>query len=413
MASHGYIVISISCNAINAGDASLADNGMNARGELVQYHLRLWDTINTVGHAPFGTMFVGKLNMQNIGTMGHSRGGEGVIFNALLNRSLGSPYGIKAIITLAPVDFKRKVLNGIPILNIAPYCDGDVSNIQGVRYYDDSRYSDSTDETARYSVLMMGANHNFYNTVWTPGSYIAGGADDWTYSGSNTEGYCGRGASTNKRFDSTKQKAAYNAYASAFYRIYMAGEHQFEPILETRDLIPPASSMLDTSNVFVSYHPGRTDRRDINREDTVHADTVNTLNAAVNHAGLVTEGICGGGYTMPSCTIATTTQEPHRGTATVKGLGQMGIRWDNATDAYENDIPAAYQDLRFVNSLQFRTALKFPECSVGQHLSFTVQLMDSAGAVASVVASHFTHALFYQPGTQAGYCQRLCSTPCA
>ncbi|MGZ4158359.1 MAG: poly(ethylene terephthalate) hydrolase family protein, partial [Bacteroidia bacterium] len=97
MASHGYIVISISTNAINAADNSVGDYGMSARGRLMQHHLDLWNTWNTVGGSPFGTMFVGKLDMNNIGTMGHSRGGEGVVSNALYNKSLGSPYGIKAV----------------------------------------------------------------------------------------------------------------------------------------------------------------------------------------------------------------------------------------------------------------------------------------------------------------------------
>jgi hypothetical protein len=122
MASHGYIVISISANAINADDNSLADRGMPARAALTQHHLNLWNTWNTVGGTPFGTTFVGKLDLQNIGTMGHSRGGEGVVAHALLNRSLGNPYGIKAVLPLAPVDFSREILNGMPLMNIAPYC---------------------------------------------------------------------------------------------------------------------------------------------------------------------------------------------------------------------------------------------------------------------------------------------------
>ena len=52
-------------------------------------------------------LFVGKVDMQNIGTMGHSRGGEGVVRNFQINKALGSPYGIKAVLPLAPVDFGR------------------------------------------------------------------------------------------------------------------------------------------------------------------------------------------------------------------------------------------------------------------------------------------------------------------
>jgi len=403
MASHGYIVISISCNGINAKDASTADAGMNGRGELVQFHLNLWNTWNTTGGAPASlgspSMFVGKLNLQKIGTMGHSRGGEGVVFHALYNRSLGSPYGVKAVLTLAPVDFMRRKLNGIPLLDISPYCDGDVSDLQGVHFYDDVRYTDTTDEAPKYTITMMGANHNFFNTSWTPYSYIAGGSDDW---GGAPDPHCQASTPGNKRFDTTKQKMAYNTYAAAFFRQHVGGEQQFAPILETRDVIPPASSLLDTTNVFVSYHPGRTERKDINRTDTVFNETTNTMGGAVSQAGLVSSGICGGGLAIPACAVATqAAREPHKGTTTQKGLAQMGMRWDDTLDWYQNDIPAANQDLTYVDAVQFRAALRFNQCTAGQPLDFTVQLIDSAGAVASKRVHDYSYALFYQPGTYA------------
>src|SRR5262245_21248249 len=48
LASHGYIVVSVSANGINAADASSGDAGMSARGQLVQRHLDQWNTFNTV-----------------------------------------------------------------------------------------------------------------------------------------------------------------------------------------------------------------------------------------------------------------------------------------------------------------------------------------------------------------------------
>lgn len=404
MASHGYIVVSISCNAINGVDGSLANNGMPARGQLVQYHLNLLNTYNSGATSPLtahlGTALVGKLNMQKIGMMGHSRGGEGVVFAALLNRSLGSPYGIKGIITLAPVDFKRKILNGIPLMNIAPYCDGDVSNLQGVHFYDDARYTDLTDESPKHNVLMMGANHNFYNTVWTPGSYIAGTSDDWNSIYGSTNAYCGTASATNKRYDTTTQKNGYNTYAAAFFRVYVGGETKFAPILETKDLIPPVSSMLDTDNVYVSYHPGRTDRRDINRTDTVYNEQINTMGDTVSVSGLISSGICGGGLTIPACNISTSAaKEPHKGTSTTKGLAAMGMRWNDAADYYENEIPPSQQDLTYVDALQFRAALRYNECVTGLNLDYTVQLIDSAGAISSEKVHDHSYALYYPPGT--------------
>ena len=73
--------------------------------------------------------------------MGHSRGGEGVVRHYVLNNSLGAPYGIKAVFPLAPVDFNRFVVNNAALDVLLPYCDGDVSDLQGVHFYDDARYN--------------------------------------------------------------------------------------------------------------------------------------------------------------------------------------------------------------------------------------------------------------------------------
>ena len=87
LASYGYIVVSVSANGINARDNGVGDLGMLARAQLIQQHLDKWHTFTTVGGAPFGTLFVGKVDLDNVGTMGHSRGGEGVARHFVLNAS--------------------------------------------------------------------------------------------------------------------------------------------------------------------------------------------------------------------------------------------------------------------------------------------------------------------------------------
>ena len=56
---------------------------------------------------------MGRVGLGNIGTMGHSRGGEGVVRHFELNRSQGSPYGVRAVLPLAPTDFNRTVANRV------------------------------------------------------------------------------------------------------------------------------------------------------------------------------------------------------------------------------------------------------------------------------------------------------------
>ncbi len=409
MASHGYIVISISANSINAIDGGLSDAGMNARGVLVQHHFDLWkgwSTTDTSG--PFHSLFVGKLNMQNIGTMGHSRGGEGVVFNAEYNASLGSPYGIKAVFTLAPVDFSRHVLHGIPLLDLSPYCDGDVSDLQGVHFYDDARYSDPTDAAPKHHVLMMGADHDLFNTVWTPGSYIAGGFDDWLYSYSNTAPWCGAGAPGTGRFDTTVQKAALNAYLPAFFRVYIGHENQFAPILFTDSIAPPASSMLDTGQVYVSYHASKYNRLDLNRTDSLNRMTTNTLTGTVTESGLVSSQVCGNYLMEPDCGVTTSSaKKPHNGSTGTLGVSMMGMQWNDSTDYYMNTIPQAYQNISAYTHLSFRTSVNFASVVTWPNLNFTVELIDSLGDSSRQVVANYTNALFRQPGTQTGDLPKL------
>jgi predicted dienelactone hydrolase len=147
LASWGYVVISISANGINAFDNGAADLGATARAQLIQNHQDKWKTFTTTVGSPFGQTFVGNVDLTNIGEMGHSRGGEGVVKSYDLNKSLGSPYGINAVLPLAPVDFNRTVINNVPLSVILPYCDGDVSDNQGIHFYDDALYNVAKDNS--------------------------------------------------------------------------------------------------------------------------------------------------------------------------------------------------------------------------------------------------------------------------
>jgi hypothetical protein len=149
-------VASIGANGINAQDNSVADLGMLARAQLIQRHLDIWNTFNTTGGPPFGSAFVGNVDLSKVGTMGHSRGGEGVVRHFILNEDAGSPYGIEAVLPLAPTDFNRSVINEVPLAVLLPYCDGDVADLQGIHFFDDARYSVAGDPTAKHKIVVMG-----------------------------------------------------------------------------------------------------------------------------------------------------------------------------------------------------------------------------------------------------------------
>ncbi|HEY9284314.1 MAG TPA: hypothetical protein VIP46_12740 [Pyrinomonadaceae bacterium] len=405
LASHGYVVVSVSANGINAYDNNVTDLGMQARAELVQHHLGRLSTFNTTGAAPFGTKFIGKLDLARVGTMGHSRGGEGVVKHQNYNASLGSPYGVKAVLPLAPVDFNRPVVNNAALEVILPYCDGDVSDNQGVHFYDDARYNVAGDTGAKHTVQVMGANHNFYNTVWTPGLFPAGTGDDWAFvSGGTADAHCGTGAG-NKRLTAAQQRGTGLAYLSAFMRAYVGGETQFLPVL-TGAAPPPASAQ--TTNLHVSYHAPAAARRDVNRLLTATNLSTNTLGGATTQTGLTPHDLCGGNSPQPQhCLPSTqsTARQPHtvpsaRAT-TLRGLSQLRTGWGAFGSTYTNDLPLGSRDVSAFDALQFRVSVNFADTrnAANAPQNFTVVLTDGTGAQSSVRVGDLSSALFYPPGT--------------
>jgi hypothetical protein len=403
LASHGYVVVSISANGVNAVDNAVFDLGALARAELIQKHLDILKTFNTTGGAPFGTKFVGKFNLNQVGTMGHSRGGEGVVRHFGLNESLGSPYGIKAVFPLAPVDFNRFVVNNVALNVLLPYCDGDVSDLQGVHFYDDARYNVAGDQAPKHYELVMGANHNFYNTIWSPSSPFPGAANDWPafVPGGHSDNHCGSGKNS-KRLTEAQQRGTGLAYMTAFFRAYVGGESQFIPIL-TGDAPPPPSAQ--TNDLFVSYHAPSGLRLDVNRLLNDTNLSINNLGAAVTQLGLTPYDLCGGDVPQPATCLPgqSNSRQPHTTPSArsgARGLSQLRTGWNNMTGDYKNDVPASLGNVSGFQAIQFRVSVNFADVRNLADLAqdFRVVLTDASGSWTSVRVSDVSGALFFPPG---------------
>lgn len=406
LASNGYVVVSVSANGVNAVDNAVFDLGALARAELMQKHLDILKQFNTTGGAPFGTKFVGKLDLTRVGTMGHSRGGEGVVRHYVLNNAAGAPYGIKAVFPLAPVDFNRFVVNNAALNVLLPYCDGDVSDLQGIHFYDDARYNVPGDQAPKHYELVMGANHDFYNTVWSPSSGIPGAANDWLafVPGGNSDGQCGSGKG-NKRLTEQQQRGTGLAYMSAFFRAYVGGETQFIPIL-TGDAPPPASAQ--TTDLLVSYHaPDNPELRlDVNRLLTNTNLTTNTLGGAATQTSLTPYELCGGDAPQAQRCLPDqpNARQPHTtpsARSPLRGLSQLKTGWNNLTGNYRNDLPASLGNVSGFQALQFRVSVNFGDARNLADLAqdFRVVLTDASGASSSVRVSDVSGALYFPPGS--------------
>lgn len=179
LASRGFVVVSIDGFDVTCA-SSFTMSDYEARGRLVLRHLEKWQTWNASASDPWGGVFKGKIDMDRVGLSGHSRGGEGVVAAEHINRVEGLGFKIQAVNAIAPTDQDNLInyVPKVPYFLLMAASDGDVSNLQGLRTYDRTSLAGATQQSEKDMLWIYGANHNFFNTVWTPAFGFACAFDD-------------------------------------------------------------------------------------------------------------------------------------------------------------------------------------------------------------------------------------------
>jgi hypothetical protein len=257
LASQGYIVVSISANGINGQDDYSTDAGATSRSVLIRHHLALWAQWNSGGD-PWNGRFRGRLDMNQVVLVGHSRGGEGVN-RAAIDASISDPYKIVGLVSYGPTAFGRQVTPDVHSATILPTCDGDVSDLQGQAYIDASRdiaYS----EALRSAVIALGANHNYFNTEWTPGLAVAPAYDDWY---DDSDPVCGRNGTL--RLTPKEQQAVGAAYTVALVKLAINQDTSMLSLLDGSFVRPAA---IGRAEVVVSAVGGAKNRLMYRPEDS-------------------------------------------------------------------------------------------------------------------------------------------------
>jgi len=389
LASQGYVVISIDANDINDKDLT-GDQGVQARAQLLLHHLDVFRRINAEGGNDFDAL-KGRMDFERVGLMGHSRGGQGVThavrFNQQRSEVLASatdpagfsdPHHIVAVFALAPTDFDRHTAPGVAFATLLPYCDGDVSNLQGAWIFDDGRYGEADDTAPKFQIVTMGANHNFYNTIWI--------GDD----NSSDDPHCGASSSTGGRDLPEDQRRHGEFLMSAFFRYFVGGETAFAGYWQGRQRAPDAACPSGVGpcdeRLLLSQHSGAASRQRIAAFSDASDISSNDLGLAAELTGFADSGFCTSATDGSGCNSA----------RTYSVATQLQLAWDTAGAIYRNTLSGL--DASAYDTLSFRVGLVVADARNAGGQEITVTLTDRAGHAASVPASRFSDALFDPPG---------------
>ncbi len=175
LASHGYVSVSVDLDDVVLwpSTTTLQTAGILARAWILLDVIERMESMN----AGAGSTLGGKIDLDNVILVGHSRGGEAVVQAWRLNNvvplgpSVGPGAGegafpIRAVVSIAPTTVERATappLDTIPYLVIYGSADGDVNGInagvQPFRFYDLAK-------GPKQLVWIYGANHNYFNVSW-------------------------------------------------------------------------------------------------------------------------------------------------------------------------------------------------------------------------------------------------------
>ncbi len=120
---------------------------------------------------------------------------------------------------IAPTNFAQQTAPYVPTITLLPYCDGDVSDLQGQLFTDVARDVAGADTSLKSSVLVLGANHNYFNSEWTPGVSAAPSTDDWFGAPDET---CGTEHPT--RLSDAEQRDVGRAYVAGAVQVLTGDE---------------------------------------------------------------------------------------------------------------------------------------------------------------------------------------------
>ncbi|MEU5087630.1 alpha/beta hydrolase [Streptomyces sp. NPDC021356] len=187
LAGRGFVVVSVGANGINATAGGQADTVYRARAALIDEHLRMWQRLAGSGDgplrgaltdgrtgAPVKADFHGRVDLGDVGLLGHSMGGGGVMQEIADSSRAHWPagVGIKAAFALAPTaTWDNDPVTSTPFAVMWGTCD----QVNTGSFFEQNR---AANRVPIYKYTLTGGNHDFYNGQWSPSSGQVASRDD-------------------------------------------------------------------------------------------------------------------------------------------------------------------------------------------------------------------------------------------
>ncbi|MEE1939244.1 hypothetical protein V1L54_07430 [Streptomyces sp. TRM 70361] len=239
LARDGYVVVAPNANGLNH-HMGVAPQ----RARLINRHLELLGQFSETGGGPLAGRFTDartgepttpglrhRLDLDRVGTMGHSVAGEAVMYQAADGNRDELPDGvrIRGAVSLAspgPSTFFDTLVTGAPLAVISTGC----WSLGNESYFEDARGHSGANG---FLLRLVKGNHNYFNTEWTAGPEPSGGDD--------TD--C---PETAGRPTPEQQQSLLVTYLRAFYAYSLKGDRSVLPVLTDAGRFPGVDTETDS-----------------------------------------------------------------------------------------------------------------------------------------------------------------------